>query len=301
MADNIEIEVFKRNGKVVGTFLFGSDATVDSLKYQVHRALPKMHPSRQWLTIGNDDKTKVPLKDNDKKLSSLVEEGVLKKKDTIYLKDLGPQIAWKTVFHVEYLGPILVHALFFFGRPLFYSNLKPYSLTQKAAFWLVIIHYLKRQYETHFVHRFSLETMPVLNIFKNSFHYWILSGLNIAYFLYSPDYTNTKPDIVVYLSILLFLFAEYGNFKCHCILRDLRPPGSKVRGNPRGDLFEYVACANYTYELLAWLVFAFFTQTLTAYLFFVVSFAQISIWAKKKAKSLPREPKGRKILVPFVW
>jgi len=41
MADNIEIEVFKRNGKAVGTFLFGSDATVDSLKYQVHRALPK--------------------------------------------------------------------------------------------------------------------------------------------------------------------------------------------------------------------------------------------------------------------
>jgi len=298
---DIVIEVFKRNGKSVGEFRFGNDATVDSIKYQVHRTIPYMYPSRQWLTIGNDDKTKIPLKDNDKKLSELVQEGLLKTQDKLYLKDLGPQIGWKTVFHIEYAGPILFHALFYYARPLFYSNLKPFTFTQTAAFWLVVIHFLKREYETHFIHRFSLETMPVINIFKNSFHYWILSGLNIAYFLYSPEFTETKSKLVIYVAIALFLFAEFKNYKCHCILRDLRPAGTKVRGNPRGDLFEYVACANYTYELMAWLVFAFFTQTLTAYFFFLVSFSQIAVWAKKKGKALPKEPKGRKYLIPFVW
>jgi len=300
MAD-IEIEVLKRNGKPVGKFLFGADATVDSVKFQIHRRMAFMYPSRQWLTIGNDEKTKIPLKDNDKKLSELVAEGKLKNRDVLYLKDLGPQIGWKTVFHVEYFGPILIHSIFYFFPQFFYSEVKPHSFLQKAAFWLVVIHYLKREYETHFVHRFSLETMPLFNIFKNSFHYWILCGLNIAYFLYHPQYTVTKSDLVVYVCIVIFLFAEYKNYICHCILRDLRPAGTRVRGNPRGDLFELVACANYSYELLAWLVFAFFTQTLTAYLFFFISFAQIAVWAKKKASSLPREPKGRKILIPFVW
>jgi len=293
--------VIKRDGKPVGEFRFKNDATVDSVKQEIHRKRPWMYPSRQWLTIGNDERTKIPLKDNDKKLAELIQEGVLKSQDNLYLKDLGPQIGWNTVFHIEYAGPILFHALFYYGAPFFYSGIKPYTFTQTAAFWLVVIHFLKREYETAFVHRFSLETMPVLNIFKNCFHYWILNGLAIAYFLYSPNFLETKSRPIVYVSIALFLFAEYKNYVCHCILRDLRPAGSKVRGNPRGDLFEYVCCANYTYELLAWLVFAFFTQTLTAYFFFVVSFVQIAIWSLKKAKNLPREPKGRKYLIPFVW
>jgi len=145
--------------------------------------------------------------------------------------------------------------------------------------------------------------MPLFNIFKNSFHYWILGGAAIAYFLYHPLFTPTKPDILVYLSALVFLFAEINNFQCHMILRNLRPAGTKARGNPRGNLFEYVACANYTWELVAWLVFSFFTQTLTAYFFFFVSFAQISAWAFKKAKALKKdfgEPRGRKALIPFI-
>lgn len=30
----------------------------------------------------------------------------------LYFKDLGPQVGWKTVFYVEYAGPIVITLLF---------------------------------------------------------------------------------------------------------------------------------------------------------------------------------------------
>lgn len=180
-----------------------------------------------------------------------------------------------------------------------------FIVLHSVAFWLVIIHYMKREYETHFVHRFSNATMPVFNIFKNSFHYWILGGALIAYWLYHPLYTVTKSDNFVNICAVIFILAELGNLYSHIQLRNLRPPGTRIRSNPRGFLFEYVSCANYTFELTAWLVFAIFTQTFTAYFFFAVSFLQIAEWSLKKHKALRKdfngEPKGRKALIPFIW
>ena len=51
---------------------------------------------------------------------------------------------------------------------------------------MVILHYLKRELETAFVHRFSSETMPFTNVFKNSFHYYGLFGFLTMYFFLHP-------------------------------------------------------------------------------------------------------------------
>jgi len=49
----------------------------------------------------------------------------LKSGDSIVVKDLGPQISWRTVFIVEYLGPLLIHILFVFFRntPLSFTQM----------------------------------------------------------------------------------------------------------------------------------------------------------------------------------
>jgi len=108
---------------------------------------------------------------------------------------------------------------------------------------------------------------------------------------------------MVYAGVAVFLIGEAGNFVSHVTLRNLRPEGTRKRDIPRGGLFEYVSCANYTFELLAWLAFAFFTQCFTAWLFFVVSFVQIYAWAVKKHIRYRSEfPNyhSRKVLIPFL-
>lgn len=119
-------------------------------------------------------------------------------------------------------------------------------------------HYLKREFETIFVHRFSAETMPWTNIIKNSGHYWVINGFLCMYFFLRPDYT--PPSWLSaegsYALFGLFWFCEFMNLMCHGVLRDLRKPGTTERGIPHGYGFDMVACANYFWESNCWLIFA---------------------------------------------
>lgn len=303
------IKVHSRSGKELASLILPSTATVLDLKRAYQSKFPKYYIDRQYFTIGTD-KNKQVLQ-NEKLLTSY-SLSTPAYNNTVIFKDLGPQIAWKTVFHVEYFGPILIHALIYYFPQYFYNSTDiakstgKHNYTQTVAFYLVILHYIKREFETHYIHRFSNSTMPILNIFKNSAHYWLLGGLFIAYYLYHPLYTAVFSDLIVNISAILFLLCEAGNLYCHIILRNLRKPGTKERNVPRGFLFEYTSCANYTFEVYAWIIFAIFTSTVTAGLFAVVSTVQIALWSIKKHKALKKEfgeknPKGRKILFPFIW
>ena len=213
------------------------------------------------------------------------------------------------MFLIEYVGPILIHSLCFLLPSLIYPqhSITPHhhTYTVKVAYALVLFHYLKRELETVLVHRFSSDTMPIRNIFKNSFHYWFTGGIMIAYFLYHPLYTPLHSPMTVNLCALLFIIAELSNAKCHLILRDLRPAGTRVRGVPRGFLFDYVTCANYTTELAAWLVFAFMINTLTGWLWIAFCLVLLMQWSYKRHVALRKEfgekAPRRKILIPFVW
>ena len=70
--------------------------------------------------------------------------------------------------------------------------------------------------------------------------------------------------------------------RTHIIQRNLRPPGGKGYAIPRGFGFDYITCANYTFEIYGWILFAAATWTLPALLFITAGAAQMAIWAKAK-------------------
>ncbi|KAE9376201.1 hypothetical protein N431DRAFT_464243 [Stipitochalara longipes BDJ] len=232
------------------------------------------------------------------------QESVLGAKE-ILVKDLGPQLSWATTFVIEYAGPIIVHLLFpFLLRPYLYKLSLPYlpyssgplpplSTSQLLAAAMILLHFLKREYETLFIHRFSLATMPLFNIFKNSAHYWILSGAWLAYWIYAPSsYTALETPLTRKLDIIglvLYIFGEVSNFHTHVTLSKLRSKGGTERGIPKGYGFSWVTCPNYLFEMIAWTGVLLVTRSSATLLFMVVALVQMQLWAIKKEKALRAE------------
>lgn len=124
---------------------------------------------------------------------------------------------------------------------------------------MVELHFFKREFETLFVHRFAADTMPLLYIFRNSGHYWALGGVVFGYVVYHPAYSHVvrTPNQTI-LTLVLFTWAELSNLYCHVTLRNLRPAGTRTRQIPRGYGFDWpfggISCANYFFEVVAWVV-----------------------------------------------
>lgn len=282
-----------------------SSATIHDVKKEIHAKIKKFYPSRQSLRMSARGKS---LKDEE--MISSFDTGDY----TFYLKDLGPQVGWSTVFYTEYNGPLWLYLLFYLRPSFIYGQeyagtSSPYQVVHIAAACHTF-HFAKRLLETMFVHRFSHGTMPIANIFKNSIYYWSFAAW-MAYFVNHPKYTPPMyGDAQVYGFLALFIISELGNLSIHVALKNLRPAGSKERKIPRSTsnpftfLFEFVSCPNYTYETIAWVAFACMTQTLVGLLFAIVGFVQMAIWALAKHRNYRKEfsnyPRSRKAIIPFL-
>ncbi|KAL0279637.1 UNVERIFIED_CONTAM: hypothetical protein PYX00_001147 [Menopon gallinae] len=301
----MEIEFLSASGsKSLGRIKNASSSTtVAQLKKEVHKLNKKLYPDRQSLRLEAKGRS---LKDEDTVKSLNLSSG-----SKVYVKDLGPQIGWSTVFLAEYAGPLVVY-LMFYPRPwLFYgtgASEKPTAHVVHIAAVCYLLHYVKRILETLFVHRFSHATMPLMNLFKNCSYYWLFTAY-VAYHINHPLYRS--PSMVqVYFGLAAFLFCEAGNLSIHIALRNLRPPGTKVRkipmptSNPFTWLFNYVSCPNYTYEFGSWISFTIMTQCLPAGLFALAGMYQMTVWALGKHRNYQKEfsnyPKNRKASIPFI-
>jgi len=217
----------------------------------------------------------------------------LRDQSTIYIKDLGIQIGWRTVFIVEYFGPILIHPMVYALRPFIYPSApESPSQLQTLTCILICLHFVKRELETIFVHRFSAATMPLRNIFKNSFHYWVLSGLNIAAWVYAPFSPTAKDanNLLLVSGVILYTLGQLGNLHVHLILRGLRSAGGTERGIPQGLLFNIVTCPNYMTDIISWIgVYLVSGLSWSVLLFIVVAVVQMMSWAKKKEKRYRKE------------
>lgn len=153
------------------------------------------------------------------------------------------------------------------------------------AFVAWIFHFAKREFETLFVHRFSSETMPLTNLWKNCTYYWAFALVN-GYLINRPHFGENNSIFFALLATIIFAvsvfvqifserysiqfiinieyskLAEIGNGVTHLQLRNLRPAGTKKRGIPRGGFFNLVSCPNYTCEILSWIAFSLLTGSL---------------------------------------
>lgn len=296
----VYVKVQSRSGKILSEKLNIDGDTILDLKKAFQKQFPKFYPDRQRLTI---DKTVLYDKDT-------LDKYEIKDNTIITFKDLGPQISWRNVFIIEYLGPLIIHPMFYFLQKVFYKDVVEHTPVQKICFLFIMIHFLKREFETVAVHRFSNNTMPIRNIFKNSFHYWVLSGINLAYWVYKPGFTSgalpaAQSTIGMILCCILWVYSEVSNLLTHIILRNLRPAGSRVRKIPYGYGFNVTTCPNYFFETLAWLAICFLTGSISAWFFTIVAFAQMYQWAVKKRNNYIKEfgssfPKKRTAIIPFL-
>ncbi|KAF8852893.1 steroid alpha reductase-like protein [Acephala macrosclerotiorum] len=262
--------------------------TVQDVKNQLAKQAGGIDPER--LGLFDPEKKKI-LKDRRAFVSQ--HQDVMGGKE-ILVKDLGPQISWKTVFIIEYLGPILIHLITpLLLRPYIYSSAPPLSTSQYLTMAMIVLHFAKREYETMYVHRFSLSTMPAFNIFKNSAHYWVLSGFNIAYWVYAPNsYSTLEGPTINYINavgLVLYVFGEVSNLITHKTLSNLRSPGGTERGIPQGYGFGLVTCPNYLFEIIAWIGVTLVSKSFSTVIFDVVAWAQMHAWAIKKEKALRSE------------
>ncbi len=303
----MKVAVTTRSGRSLGEYDLGEGAMLGDLQKAIHEAHPKYYPDRQRLYATPTTPGARP--------KPLTEDVRLKDGDAILFKDLGPQILWKTVFLLEYLGPLVLYPIFFMQPRFIYGDavLAQQTAWAKEVQFSALIawsfHYAKREFETLFVHRFSHSTMPFTNLFKNCSYYWGFAAW-VAYFVNHPLYTPPKEDLV-YSGMCLFYLMEMGNLSSHVTLRSLRPPGTKVRRIPHGGLFEFVTCPNYSYEIMSWLGFNLMTKTVAGILFMLAGAVQMLIWAQGKHRNYHKEfdgkdgrdlyPPNRKILIPFIY
>lgn len=298
----LELEIYTVKNQALCKINVDRDNTIKDVKRKIEEQ-KKLSVDRQSI--------RTDLRGRDQKDSLTISSLSLQSGGKLYVKDLGPQIGWKTVFLLEYFGPLVVY-LFMATRPwIFYGdkggNKYPYSDTAYIALMCWSFHYLKRLLETLFVHRFSHGTMPLRNLFKNCGYYWGFAAY-VAYHTNHPLYTPPI-QLQMIIGLVIFVVCELGNLSIHLLLRDLRPAGTTVRkipvpnSNPLTLLFNYVSCPNYTYEYGAWVGFTIMTSCLAAGIFALAGMYQMTVWALGKHRNYKNEFKNypkRKAIIPFI-
>lgn len=301
----MEVKIVKigKKSRDFGVLQVGDSCTLGDLKNQFQE-LHIIHHHRQFFKLRNEDNLK-PLVDDEKTLKVL---GVQNGSELVF-KDLGPQIGYRTVFVLEYLGPLLILWMYSSRPSWIYGDQSTSKSFNRAAFLGTLcwnIHFIKRELESLFVHRFSLATMPFINLFKNCAYYWCFAAV-IGYPLCHPLYQSPSNQHQIHFGLFLFLISELLNFAVHLQFRFMRPKdGCHKRPIPKGPLFALVSCPNYTFEVLGWVGFSIMTQLFFSYVFTLAGLFLMTQWALKKhhnyIKTYGMEYKilGRRAIIPLV-
>lgn len=228
------------------------DVTIKELKAAIQAKFPKLVANRQRITVPNITGKPTPLTDESKTLADYgVGEGAKLK-----LKDLGKQVGYRVLYLWEYVGPIFLNPLFLYYSHLIWGQYDPSPL-QLTVRNLLVTHFIKRFFESAFVHSFSRATVPLSFVYRNCLYYWGICGFLIGLTLYRPAYSKQALDGTllgdsrwINFWTIFELVAELLNLNAHLHLRSLRQPPGHPRKFPTGLGFGVAVCANYWFEIL---------------------------------------------------
>jgi len=204
---------------------------------------------------------------------------------------------------IIYVPATIVAFFFQFVLP----HIASMSHTPTTAGWMVFAHFLKRDAEVLYVHKYSGDTE--LNTARLIGLSYAISAFMIC-LLSSPDLSTS--DIYGKYGTILFVIGSLGNLYHHSLLAILRSKGNaktekKEYKAPKGGLFEYVAAPHYFFELVAWLGITVASQQLTSILnllsmtcYLCARAQNQNQWNKKKFDE-KYWPSSRKHLIPFVY
>ncbi|KAK9237628.1 3-oxo-5-alpha-steroid 4-dehydrogenase-domain-containing protein [Lipomyces kononenkoae] len=227
------------------------EASVDDLMNAIQSST-KLAPSRLKLFLASSKTVLVP--------NSPLREYDMHDGTRVFVKDIGPQIHRRTLLLTAYSGPVFLHILFYYCQAFIYGTTFQHTASQVLAFTLITLHFAKRIFETIFVHVFYRLTVSFYSLYLYLFHYWLLSGVFMAYYIYYPtcaamastpmlmDSTTSAAspnsiiassgcpssstsllsssweteDTSLYFLSAVWIFAELSNFETHLILANLR-------------------------------------------------------------------------------
>jgi very-long-chain enoyl-CoA reductase len=159
---------------------------------------------------------------------------------------------------------------------------------QWLLFALFHIHFLKREYETMFVHKFSANTMPRSNIVRNSVFYWAMAGFLCALDIYAPNGIAARDELgwLDYVGLAIFAVGETCNGMVHQHLASLRKPGGTEKQIPHCVGSSWVTCPNYMFEVISWVGVILISRSWTVVAFIVMGCRFMRAWSRDKEKAL---------------
>ncbi|CAK7219282.1 Very-long-chain enoyl-CoA reductase [Sporothrix curviconia] len=313
MADNLTLAVSNRaKSGTIKRLPPSIDVTTATTIEEVQQQLAKKAGVNDYNRIGIfDPVTRKIIRDRRAVIGA--QENVVSAK-ALLAQDLGPQIGWRTVFLIEYAGPLLFHFAFYYLRPVIplpaflslgqtASRSDPITDVQRVVYTMFQLHFIKRELETAFLHRFAANTMPAWNVFRNSAFYWLLAGLVDAWSLYaplspfriSPQFPAASParagfgsSLLDYVGTALFVFGELANFSVHYHLAHLRSPGGTEKKIPNAFGSSLVTSPNYMFEVLSWLGVILISRDIAVVIFISVGMIYMRSWSRDKERALRR-------------
>ena len=179
------------------------------------------------------------------------------------------------------IGPIITFSLLWLYRFEIYNycltekerlnvDWKP-SLCQDIAFKMGLGHFIKRFIECIFVHFYSKPTKSLNKIVEEMGYFWLFFGIFVPFYLLHPAYTSdafwsrwfgfdslVNLKYIYYVLTGIFILVEIMNLLCHLHLKSFRKGDHDyTRMIPRFHGYSFITSANYFWEFIAWLSFAF--------------------------------------------